>query len=127
MLKLSGKHKFFLLIGVFQIVLFFIVFFSVNGILTVFGQESSDTTLSYYNSPTAQILAISAMLSVVFSVFAAAFTIKTVGTAAISVLTEREAGFFKAFLVTALGEALAVYGLILALLLWTKIPYPPTA
>ena len=127
MLKLSGKHKFFLLIGVFQIILFITVFFSVNGILTVFGQESSDTTLSYYNSPTAWILAISAMLSVVFSVLGAAFTIKTVGTAAISVLTERETGFFKAFLICALGEALAIYGLILALLLWTKIPYPPTA
>ncbi|MHA1257351.1 MAG: ATP synthase subunit C [Promethearchaeota archaeon] len=47
---------------------------------------------------------------------------KTVGTAAISSLSEREENFFKAFLVVALCEALAVYGLIIAILLWTRIP-----
>ena len=67
-------------------------------------------------------LALSAAIAVGFSVLGAAYAIKTTGTAAISVLGENESGFFKAFLVVALGEALAVYGLIVAILLWTKIP-----
>jgi V/A-type H+-transporting ATPase subunit K len=56
------------------------------------------------------------------SVLGSAWAIKTVGTAAISSLSEREETFFKAFLVVALAEALAVYGLIVAILLWTKLP-----
>jgi V/A-type H+/Na+-transporting ATPase subunit K len=70
----------------------------------------------------ASFLAIGAGLAVGLSVLGAGYAIKTTGTAAISVLGENESGFFKAFLVVALGEALAIYGLIVAILLWTKIP-----
>jgi len=69
-------------------------------------------------------LAIAAALSVGFSVLGSAWALKTVGTAAVSSLAEREESFFKAFLVVALAEALAIYGLIVAILLWTKIPSP---
>lgn len=119
---MNGKKKFYLLLGLFQIFLVFIVFFSVNGIVTFVAAQGS---FEYFNSPTTIALAISAALAVAASVLGSAWAIKTVGTAAISSLSEREESFFKAFLVVALAEALAVYGLIIAILLWTKIPTPP--
>jgi len=118
---MKGKMKFYLLLGFFQLVLILIVFFSVDGIIFVTAQTES---FDYYNSSTAAILAISAAISLSASVIGSAMALKTVGTAAISSLSEREESFFKSFLVVALCEALAVYGLIVAILLWTKIPTP---
>lgn len=120
---MNGKKKFFILLGLFQIILVFTVFFSVNGLITLVAAQP--TSFDYYNSITSAILAISAAISVGASVLGSALAIKTVGTAAISSLAEREESFFKAFLVVALAEALAVYGLIVGILLWTKIPTPP--
>lgn len=120
--KLNGKRKFYLLLGTLQIILVLIVFFSVDGIITFVSAQAD--TFDYYDSTTTIALAISAALSVGFSVLGSAWAIKTVGTAAVSSLAEREESFFKAFLVVALAEALAVYGLIVAILLWTKIPSP---
>ena len=119
---MNGKKKFYLLLGLFQIILVLTVFFSVNGLVTF---VTAQTSLDYYNSVTSAVLAISAAVSVGASVLGSALAIKTVGTAAISSLAEREESFFKAFLVVALAEALAVYGLIVGILLWTKIPTPP--
>ena len=81
-------------------------------------QEATSETAS--NGDTG-LLALSAAIAVAGSVLGAGYAIKTTGTAAISTLGENEEGFFKAFLVVALGEALAVYGLIVAILLWMKI------
>ncbi|GAI63383.1 unnamed protein product [marine sediment metagenome] len=120
---MNGKMKFYSLLGFFQLVLILIVFFSVDGIITMVAAQTE--SFDYYNSPTAAILAISAAISLSASVLGSAIALKTVGTAAISSLSEREESFFKSFLVVALCEALAVYGLIVAILLWTKIPSPP--
>ncbi len=107
----------------FQFFLAITVYFSVNAILAV-AQEG--TTEIVDNSKNAYDLgmwmAISAALAVGMSGFAAGYAIKTTGTAAISVLAERPEEFMKGFLVVALGEALAIYGLIVAILLWNKIP-----
>ena len=43
------------------------------------------------------------------------------GTAAISALAEKPETFFRSFLVVALAEALAIYGLIVAILLWISL------
>ncbi len=120
---MNGKKKFYLLLGLFQIILVLTVFFSVDGLISFASAQAEP--IEYFNSPTTIALALSAALSVGFSVIGSAWAIKTVGTAAISSLAEREESFFKAFLVVALAEALAVYGLIVAILLWTKIPSPP--
>jgi len=119
---MNGKMKFYLLLGFFQLGLILIVFFSVDGIITMVAAQTE--SFDYYNSPTAAILAISAAITLSASVLGSAIALKTVGTAAISSLSEREESFFKSFLVVALCEALAVYGLIVAILLWTKIPTP---
>ena len=117
---MNSKHKFYLLMAFFQLFLIFIVFSSVNGlILLASAQQDSSQN---FNSMTAVVLALSSAIAVSSSVMASAWAIKTVGTAAISSLSEREENFFKAFLVVALCEALAVYGLIVAILLWTRIP-----
>ncbi|MHA1672476.1 MAG: ATP synthase subunit C [Promethearchaeota archaeon] len=94
--------------------------FSAN-IISVFA-EGEVVTNSTNTNDVARWLALSSAIAVGLSVLGAGYAIKTTGTAAISVLAERPEGFFKAFLVVALGEALAVYGLIVAILLWTKIP-----
>jgi F0F1-type ATP synthase membrane subunit c/vacuolar-type H+-ATPase subunit K len=117
---MNGKQKFFALLGLLQIVLIFTVFFSVDGLV---GFVSAQTTnFDYYNSSTSIGLAIGAGMSVGMGVIGSGMALKTVGTAAIATLSEREESFFKAFLVVALAEALAIYGLIVAMLLWTKIP-----
>ncbi len=120
--NLNGKRKFYVLLGLFQLVLVLTVFLSVDGVITMVAAQTE--SFDYYNSPTAAVLALSAAISLAASVLGSAMAIRTVGTAAISSLSEREESFFKAFLIVALCEALAVYGLIVAILLWTKIPTP---
>ncbi len=120
--NLNGKRKFYILLGLFQLVLVLTVFLSVDGVITMVAAQTE--SFDYYNSPTAAVLALSAAISLAASVLGSAMAIRTVGTAAISSLSEREESFFKAFLIVALCEALAVYGLIVAILLWTKIPTP---
>jgi len=125
MLDLKGKHKFFLLLLLFQFFLIAMVFFTINGLLTFVSAQAEASSFDYYSAVTATALAFSAAISLSASVIGSAMALKTVGTAAISALAEREEVFFKSFLVVALCEALAIYGLIIAILLWTKIPSPP--
>ena len=120
---MNQKQKFYLLMAFFQVFLIALVVFTSNGIVTLVAAQDP-TTLDYYDSATTIALAIAVAISVSSSVVGSAWAMKTVGTAAISALSEREEVFIKAFLVVALCEALAVYGLIVAILLWTKIPAP---
>ncbi len=123
MKNLNGKRKFYVLLGLFQLVLVLTVFLTVDGVITMVAAQV--TSYDYYNSVTAAALAISAAITLSASVLGSAVALRTVGTAAISSLSEREETFFKAFLIVAFCEALAIYGLIVAVLLWTKIPTPP--
>ncbi|MGE5555441.1 MAG: ATP synthase subunit C [Methanocella sp.] len=66
-------------------------------------------------------IAISAMLAISIPAVAAGWAISSAGTAAISALTEKPETFFKAFLIVALAEALAIYGLIMGILLWLQL------
>ncbi|TFF94697.1 MAG: V-type ATP synthase subunit K [Promethearchaeota archaeon] len=123
---MKAKHKFFLSIALMQLIIAALVLFSFNGIVTmVSAQTDNADTLNYYNSPTTYILAISAAISIGAAAVAAGWVLRTVGTAAISALTEREEAFGKLVVLVALGEAIAIYGLIVALLLVFRIPSPP--
>lgn len=115
---MNGKKKFRLCLILFQFVLFALVWLSYNGMSTVLAQAQTTTSAS----SDVLGLALGAGLSVGLCGLGAGIAVKTTGTAAISALTERDEAFFKAFLVVALGEALAIYGLIVAILLWQKIP-----
>lgn len=116
---MNSKQKFWMLIAFYQLFLIIIVISSVNGIITYGLAQGGGSS---QDPMTTSALAIASAISVSSAVIASALAIKTVGTAAISSLSEREETFTKAFLVVALAEALAVYGLIVAILLWTKIP-----
>lgn len=122
---MNGKHKFYLLLGSFQIILIFLVIYTSNGIISLVAAQVPDA-FDYYDSATTMVLGLAVAISVSSAVLGSAWAMKTVGTAAISALSEREGAFVKAFLVVALCEALAIYGLIVAILLWTKIPTPLT-
>lgn len=117
---MDGKHKFRLCLIVFQVVLFFVVLGTVTGLSNFVAAQTQEVTqVANYDVVG---LAFAAALSVGLCGLGAGVAVKTTGTAAISALTERDEAFFKAFLVVALGEALAIYGLIVAILLWQKIP-----
>ncbi len=66
-------------------------------------------------------IAIGAALVVGLAAFGAGLAISSTGSAAISALAERPETFFRSFLVVALAEALAIYGLIMGILLWLKL------
>jgi V/A-type H+-transporting ATPase subunit K len=66
-------------------------------------------------------IAISAGVAVALSALAAGWAISAAGSAAISALAEKPETFFRSFLVVALAEALAIYGLIMGILLWLKL------
>ncbi|MGA3111243.1 MAG: ATP synthase subunit C [Candidatus Bathyarchaeia archaeon] len=65
--------------------------------------------------------AIGAGLSIGLSALGAGISISAAGSAAISALAEKPDTFFRSFLIVALAEALAIYGLIMGVLLWIKI------
>ncbi len=66
-------------------------------------------------------IAIAAGIAVGLTGLGAAKAIAASGTAAISALAEKPETFFRSFLVVALAEAIAIYGLIVAILLWISL------
>jgi V/A-type H+/Na+-transporting ATPase subunit K len=66
-------------------------------------------------------IAVGAGIAVGLATLGAGFAISATGTAAISALAEKPETFFRSFLVVALAEALAIYGLIMGILLWLKL------
>ncbi|MGQ9759635.1 MAG: ATP synthase subunit C [Candidatus Methanomethylicaceae archaeon] len=68
------------------------------------------------------MLALSASIAVSLCGIAAGYALAKSGSAAISALAEKPETFFKAFLVVTLCEAVAIYGLVIAVLLWIRIP-----
>ena len=121
MCMMNTKRKFVVSLVVLQIIFVVLVVLIVNSLMGL-GSAQDPEPYEPFDTVTSWVLALSAAASIVGSTLAAAIVIKIVGTAAISALTENEGVFFKAFLVIALGEALAIYGVIVAILLWLKIP-----
>ncbi|MCD6530653.1 hypothetical protein J7L06_10300 [Candidatus Bathyarchaeota archaeon] len=66
-------------------------------------------------------IAIGAGLAVGLAGIGAGLAIASSGTAAISALAEKPETFFRSFLVVALAEAVAIYGMIIGILLWLKL------
>ncbi len=66
-------------------------------------------------------IAIGAALAIGLPAIAAGYAISSAGSAAISAMAEKPDTFFKSFLIIALAEALAIYGLIMGILLWLKL------
>lgn len=66
-------------------------------------------------------IAIGAALAIGLPGLGAGIAISSAGSAAISALAEKPETFFRSFLIVALAEALAIYGLIMGILLWLKL------
>ena len=66
-------------------------------------------------------IAIGAGIAIGLSGLGAGLAISAAGSAAISALAEKPETFFRSFLIVALAEALAIYGLIMGILLWLKL------
>jgi len=78
-------------------------------------QATSTTTLSD------GLIAIAAGISIGFAGLGAGIGLARAGAAAIAALAEKPEAFFRAFLIVTLCEAVAIYGLVVAILLWIKI------
>jgi V/A-type H+-transporting ATPase subunit K len=104
---------------------FLIVFMAVIPVVAVFAlltPVAQAPTQTSTNGPFDRaIIAISAGVAVGLTGLGAAKAIAASGTAAISALAEKPETFFKSFLVVALAEAIAIYGLIVAILMWIKL------
>ena len=99
-----------------------LVFLPLIGVAAAFTistlQSATTTATSPYDT---MGLAIGAGLAIGLPSLAAGLAISAVGSAAISALAEKPDTFFRSFLIVALAEALAIYGLIMGILLWIKI------
>ena len=59
MSNLKGKHKFFLLLLLFQFFLIAIVFFTINSLTTFVSAQTEASSFNYYSALTATSLAFS--------------------------------------------------------------------
>jgi len=116
------KKRVFLLILLSQMVFVLtvssVVALSVNMNSNQVGQDGSQPSATQWDKG---LIALGAAIAVGLTGLGAGMVIASSGTAAISAATEKPETFFKSFLVVALGEALAIYGLIIGILLWLKI------
>ncbi len=112
------KHR--LLILLFLIPLALLPLLGVAAAFTISTLQTTTTTTATGPYDTLG-LAIGAGLAIGLSSLGAGLGISAVGSAAISALSEKPETFFRSFLIVALSEALAIYGLIMGILLWIKI------
>ncbi len=90
----------------------------VAAAFTISTVQATTTTVGVYDRIG---IAFAAGLAIGLSSLGAGLAISAVGSAAISALAEKPETFFRSFLIVALAEALAIYGLIMGILLWIKL------
>ena len=66
------------------------------------------------------LIALGAGVAMAGAGIGAGYGIGISGAATVSASTERPEMFFRGFLIVALGEAVAIYGLIVAILIWIR-------
>ncbi len=114
------KKRTAMFLFIFQFMLMFIFAVSAVFALSVpLAQQTAQASTS--GSLDRAAIAIAAGLAVGLTGLGAAKAIAASGTAAISALAEKPETFFRSFLVVALAEAIAIYGLIVAILLWISL------
>ncbi|MGD0994698.1 MAG: ATP synthase subunit C [Candidatus Bathyarchaeia archaeon] len=99
-----------------------LAFLPLIGVAAAFSVSTLQATTTTTTGPYDTLgLAIGAGLAIGLSGLGAGLAISAAGSAAISALAEKPDTFFRSFLIVALAEALAIYGLIMGILLWLKI------
>jgi len=94
----------------------FLLAIAVSGVQAMAQAQPAQTT-----GADAGLIAIGAGLAVGLAGIAAGISLARAGAAAISALVEKPETFFKAFLIVTLCEAVAIYGVVIAILLWLRI------
>lgn len=111
----------------FLVMLLPLMIMPLIGVAVVFALVPSSNTVAVQPQATASGaydrlgIAIGAGVAVGLGTLGAGLAISAAGTAAISALAEKPETFFRSFLVVALAEALAIYGLIMGILMWLKL------
>jgi V/A-type H+-transporting ATPase subunit K len=114
------KKRTAIFLFIFQFMLMLI--FAVSAVFALSVPLAQQTAQAITNgSLDRAAIAIAAGLAVGLTGLGAAKAIAASGTAAISALAEKPETFFRSFLVVALAEAIAIYGLIVAILLWISL------
>ena len=90
----------------------------VAAALTIDTVQNQTTSSGQYDRVA---IAFAAALAIGLPGLGAGLAISAAGTAAISALAEKPETFFRSFLIVALAEALAIYGLIMGILLWLQL------
>lgn len=99
-----------------------LVLLPLMGVAAAFTVDTVQNQTTTTNGPYDRVaIAISAALAISLPGLGAGLAISAAGSAAISALAEKPETFFRSFLIVALAEALAIYGLILGILLWLKL------
>ena len=101
--------------------LIFLPIVGVAASITISTDQTATTTTTTNGPYDRVFIALAAGAAVGLSSLAAGLAISAVGSAAVSALAEKPETFFRSFLVVALAEALAIYGLIMGILLWLKL------
>jgi len=96
--------------GILPILMFSLSFLALVGTASATGGGTTDAWI-----------AIAASIAMAGSAIAAGMAIKATGTAATGATAEKPEVFGRVLIFVALAEALAIYGLLIAFMLWTKI------
>lgn len=119
-MKTTNSHKITLF---WALVIIMGIFMAISSITLVKATViPSKAQVSAIESSDIGMLAISSAISIAACGIAAGYALAHSGSAAISALVEKPETFFKAFLVVTLCEAIAIYGLVISVLLWIRIP-----
>jgi V/A-type H+-transporting ATPase subunit K len=70
----------------------------------------------------AGLIAIGAGIAVGLAGLASAIAEKDIGSAAVGAMAEDEKLFGKGLILTVIPETIVIFGLVMAILLWTKMP-----
>jgi len=114
---LKKRTAILLIISQFAIMLIL----AVSAVFALSPPLAQEPQVSTNSSLDRAAIAIAAGIAVGLTGLGAAKAIAASGTAAISALAEKPETFFRSFLVVALAEAIAIYGLIVAILLWISL------
>ncbi|MFX1399240.1 MAG: ATP synthase subunit C [Promethearchaeota archaeon] len=114
---MNTKKRFAVSLGLLQILLVIIVYITVDRfIIPVAAQPTLEDPAAIAG------LAIGVALTLGLTSIGAGLALKTVATAAISAITEREGAFGKVLVFVAFSESLAIFGFIVGIMLLQKIP-----
>lgn len=116
-LRINGKSLFIASIIIVPILLVL----SAVSLVSAAMQSPSAVVAVTADGVDTSLYAIAAAFAVGAACLGAGIALAKAGSAAIASLAEKPETFFKAFLVVTLCEAVAIYGLIIAILLWLKL------